>query len=154
MTHTPDFWQAVGSIGTLVVSGAAVIVLIVQVRKLRETIQGDTFGRLYAQDSDITHLFLSYPELRPYFYEGHDVDRLEPDSPELARVKAAAEVLCDYFDHVALQMQCMPKDAQETWRSYVVSIHASSPIIQRFLGENPSWYSEALKRIVREGDTT
>ncbi len=97
---------------------------------------------LNAQSHEIGRIFIEYPELRPYFYEGKPVT---PEHPDYQRVEAIAEVILDIFWTMAEQTRgaaISPEKAAgaRMWYSYVNDCFTNGPILVEVLKKRESWY--------------
>ena len=88
---------------------ASILLLLRQTRELSrqtshiaDSARADVFDRVQAQMFIIDQLFVTHPELRPYFYEGKP-----PDDEQLLRQRllAAAEMILDVFEVIVLHQK-------------------------------------------------
>src|SRR5689334_1586477 len=89
------------------------------------TILDHSLESLNTQSRDITRLFLEYPELRPYFYNGVDIDEKNPD---FHKAETVAELILDIFwtmsnEAARVDLSAMPTEAQRDggilWMNFV-----------------------------------
>ena len=98
----------------------------------------------------VDQIFVSHPELRPYFYLGQDIDENNPDYP---RVIAVADLILDFFDSVLLQPQYFPATfVCKSWEPVIIDIFANSPILCRHLQSIKDWHSGELEKIMKTGE--
>jgi hypothetical protein len=83
-------------------------------------------------------VFIHYPELLPYFYDGKKV---EPDDPLYGRVVDVSELLLDYYDTL-LDMKYIARDVESNkgWISWVEGSFVTSPVLVHTLRDNKDWY--------------
>ena len=127
-------------------------VLIYQVWKLRNSLEGATQDRLYAHYTEICKLFIAHPELRPYFYEQSEA--ITPEravTPEQAqasdetRVAFMCETILGLVEHAVLQKKNLPGDAwKHCWRPYAIERLEQSKALEKFFQPNAHWYSHRM----------
>ena len=72
--------------------------------------ESNVYSTVTSQNLGTDELFLKYPELRPYFYGGK---QLNEDDPHSTMALAAAEYLLDNYDSQMMQLKKYPG----LWRS-------------------------------------
>ena len=106
------------------------------------------------QSHEISQLFVSYPELRPYFYYSQPIDETHPD---YHRAEAVAEVILDIFYTMSGQAQRFVKDAGVSgeegglWQEYVGDAFALSPILVNILTKRQGWYGQRMVEQMKSG---
>jgi hypothetical protein len=95
----------------------------------------------------LDRIFFDHPELRPYFYEGKDLDEADPLYPKVA---AVAEMHLDVFDHDIEYRQQFPKQyySPQAMERFVHNMLAKSPVMRRYLRKNAEWYSPQLRELL------
>lgn len=143
--------------GFLTIVGS-ILLLLRQTRELARQTQliassslEGSFDRLRAQMFTIDEIFLSQPDLRPYFYEGRRLE--EGDDLLRQRVSAAAETILDVFEVVVLNRKYFTHVwPQETWDRYITHVFAQSPFLCEYLGNTASWFPGELTELMRRGE--
>lgn len=121
-------------------------------RQLMEGISQSIMG----YSLEISRLFLQYPDLRPYFFEGKAIDTNHPD---YMRAEAVAEVILDIFWTMATQArrfqsaspEFRDKQAGSLWSIYMGDCFASSPILTSFLMRRKDWYGQDMLQSMEQG---
>jgi hypothetical protein len=90
--------------------------------------------------STVQRYFIDNPEYRPYFYDGKNIDAVDP---EYVRVSAIAE----FFLH-AIHRRYMQEYPWYVWERSLRDIYNESPILQQFLHEHPDWYPGEVYRML------
>jgi hypothetical protein len=140
-----EITQAITSMGSLGVAVCGFAVVIYQIRQIQKALHSDTHSKLYSEDFDWAKLIIQYPELRPYFYENQEI---REDTPDSARARTLAELLCAHFEHAVLQMENLPSHIKPRWEDYMRGICATSPAIREHLKAHSDWYSERLHQLL------
>ncbi len=103
---------------------------------------------LNRQSRDITRIFLAYPELRPYFYGGKDIDESNPD---FHRAETVAELILDIFWTMSTQAErvdisSVPQtdEGGVLWTNFVRDSFQLSPIMVRTLEKRKGWYGQPM----------
>ena len=93
-------------------------------------------------------LFLDHPELRPYFFEGKD---LEESAPLYPKVEAVADMHLDVFAYNLDYRLVFPDDWRrpEGYKDYIRSRLALSPIMRRRLEKKADWFSPYLQEVLK-----
>jgi len=101
----------------------------------------------------LDEIFVTYPEIRPYFYESKAI---EPDDPNYQRVCAAAEFLLDYFDAILIQVKQFPETwPQGWWESFIEDTFAESPVLCNHLYRiADSGYTKELLEAMHRGEAS
>ena len=97
--------EAVGSIGTLLVTAAGLFAVYVQIRKLQRSVWGETHGKLCDQSLDILKFLAEKPSAYPYFYLGKELPQDEPDRVFILYV---SEAIANFLEHLVLQRKTSP----------------------------------------------
>lgn len=136
-------------VAALLAFGRRVRELTRQTTLLSDSARSEAFAAIRNQILVIDHLFVTHPELRPYFYGGREPP---PDDELLAqRIAAAAETVLDVFEVVLLQRKLfVPVWPSSTWENYMAHLFARSPALCRFLEETQTWFPPELVFLMRE----
>jgi hypothetical protein len=103
---------------------------------------------------EISLIFLQYPELRPYFFDGQP---MEQEHPDYYRAEAVAEVMLDIFWTMTSQTRRIRDgdistgDARSLWANYVGECFAQSPMLCKFLTRHKDWYGPEMVRWMEQG---
>jgi hypothetical protein len=103
---------------------------------------------------EISRLFLQFPDLRPYFFEGKTIDANHPD---YLRAEAVAEVMLDIFWTMGSQARRIQSpefrnsEASSQWANYIGDCFASSPILTSFLTRRKDWYGQEMIQRMEQG---
>jgi hypothetical protein len=135
----------------IVISIGSLIYLSLQIRNNSTSTIASLYEEVAERMLDIDKLFLSYPEMRPYFY---DSKTLPPSSKvmEYHRCLAMAETFLDFMDLVIVlrditdnykTSRVFRKHLSE-WSNYFLDVYSTSPVIRKFLKEHEDWYSDQL----------
>ena len=137
---------------------ATILLLLRQTRELSrqtshiaDSARADAFDRVQAQMFIIDQLFVTHPELRPYFYEGKP-----PADDQLLRQRllAAAEMVLDVFEVIVLhQKYFVGVWPGGTWEVYMRRVFTHSPVLHDYLDANADWYPTELTEIMRRSST-
>ena len=105
------------------------------------------------QVADLTRLFITYPDMRPYFYKGQPIAE---NHANYARAEAMAELFLDTLYTIADEVRRSgakrsDERGREFWETYVSDCFAQSPILVKFLTERQAWYSDELVELMQRG---
>jgi hypothetical protein len=109
-----------------------------------QSVEGSIYANITAQSLAEDQIFISNPELRPYFYGGKE---LEQNDPLSHKVHATAEYLLDFFDSLESQLKKYPTlwiHEKREWEANTVDMFAWSPALCNYLDATKTWYSEDL----------
>lgn len=140
---------------TLVVTASGLFWIARQLEQAQASLISSTSEHLYSRMHDIHKLFIEKPELRAYFYEGKEKPTAYDDPIRYAEVSQAAEMLCDFFHQVILELETVPaddrnyksemyRDLAEGWTSYIKDVYKRSPAFREHYRKNRSWYTSSL----------
>jgi hypothetical protein len=129
-----------------IVSIVGFIVIIIQLRQVKRSLQSDAHSKLYTHYLEMTKVFLQKPQLRAYFYEGKTLDQSTPHHGGLRQeIDLMCEINLSLFEHAVVQKHNLPGDSWDNcWKAYVQERYRSSPELKRFFAANRSWYAQAL----------
>jgi hypothetical protein len=100
---------------------------------------------------DIDKVFLQYPRLKPYFYDGVDIPEGHDDY-DLAM--SVAEMYTDFMDLFVVLQDIASKQAEDTpipwsdWTEYFKDVYRSSPAVRKLWSKRGYWYSSTLKNLL------
>jgi hypothetical protein len=153
MTITESMIDGARLLGPFVGAAVATLGLGFVIRQLRlgyKALEGQTRAAIYQMSQSTYKIFIDRPELRPYFYNNL---ALPDEDPERSRVLAAAELLCDYFEHVYFSRKNLPKELSDTWISYMKMLYDGSSAMKFYVDTMSSQYSESFLDTIRGGST-
>jgi hypothetical protein len=126
--------------------------IVMQTRFNLQSVESSVFGTVTNQSLASDEMFVRYPELRPYFYAGKN---LEEGDPRAEQVKALAEYYLDYFQSQSTQLQKYPnlwRYEKKEWEANIIDMFAWSPVLCRYLEINRGWFNEELVALKRAGE--
>ena len=133
---------------TLIVSAAGFIAVIISIHLLNKSLQSSTFEAGRGHLFDFNQIFITYPELRPYFYSRKEISE---DDPNYERVMAMAENFQDFMDSVLMQRKRFPQVWPKSWwLPYFKYIFVNSPALCRSLESTSDWYQKELIDLMNE----
>lgn len=144
-----DITVAITAIGSLVITTVGLILVYIQIRKLRESLWSDTQSRLCDQSLELIKLLAQKPETYDYFYRGKP---LSADEPNRIFILYAAEALANFMEHLVLQKDNLPKNQWDVWYRFICSTFEGSTALQEFFTHRRTWYSPELLAIIDERD--
>jgi hypothetical protein len=108
-------------------------------------------GQRESSTLTLDRLFVEYPDLRPYFYDGVDIDAKDPS---FRRVQALAEMHLDVFDYKLKHAETFAayqpfREAEERW---IRDMFRSSPILRRYCELRKGWYSQKLRDLFAQSN--
>jgi hypothetical protein len=134
---------------SFIISTAGFVTLIISILLLNYTLKGNVYQASASQMFSIDQLFITYPDMRPYFYSGKDI---KEDDPNHDRVLATAEFLQDSFGSILVQSHRFPQIwPAEWWIPYFKDVFANSPVLCRYLESTSNWYHDELINLMKEG---
>ena len=130
-----------------------IISLFIFKRQAREShfgVKENVLVALKSQQLEIDRLFITYPEMRKYFYDREVVP--EGRTLEVTRATAMAEYLLDHLAAVILHTTTDDRPLVSTiWADYIRESFAQSPILCATLRKHQRWYQPALFKLMEEG---
>jgi hypothetical protein len=129
----------------LVVSALGFVVVAWTLRVLVRSLDAQSSAGVATRQLEFDKVILAYPDLYRYFYQGQDVS---PDDPAHTRVMAATQLLANYFDGY-FQQQGMYRQMwpDRQWKSYIHDHVRKSPVLRRYVTENPTWFAPEFVRM-------
>jgi hypothetical protein len=96
----------------------------------------------------LDRVFLDHPELRPYFYEGKDLDKADPLYPI---VEAVADMHLDVYTYGLSYRICYPDQYRhpKAYAHCVRDMLAHSPVLRRRLEKKAAWFSPQLRELLK-----
>jgi len=118
--------------------------VIGQLRDNSKAYKSSAFGELYSEQGRIHDFFISNKHLRLYFMGGETVP--DDDKNLAEEVALTAEMMADFFEHIWLKREILPKHVIDGWEQYILSRYQDSPAIRKHFEplEIRRWYSEEL----------
>jgi len=94
---------------------------------------------------DISKLFMEWPELRCYFYEGC----APPHEGELkVRVQIMSEMLVDFMGFTLNTYDHLSVDEKNGWTSYFADVARSSPALRSYWRDRREWYEQPVQELL------
>jgi hypothetical protein len=112
-----------------------------QTELLTQSAQCDTYASITTNLTMTKQIFIEYPFLRPYFYDGLDISE---DNDKYHRAEGVAEHLLDFFDGVLQLNEKGQLWPQHLWANYIKDSFRNSPILRDYLEKTKDWYSSKL----------
>jgi hypothetical protein len=139
--------MAITSVATLLVTSIGLAAVYVQIAKIRNSIWGDTHGRLCDQSLEILRFLAEEPNAYDYFYSRKV---LEDNGDTELRIFTlyAAEAIANFLEHITLQQVNLPAEQWRTWQRFVISTYERSLVVQEFIEDHHEWYSDRLHSLV------
>jgi hypothetical protein len=161
MTRYERASLAVITIGFLLVIGSLLATWL-QLKEVTEQNRMTVHSQRQAPTLALDRLFVEYPELRPYFYDGLDIDK---KNPSFSRVQAVAEMHLDVFDYklkhaesfAAYQLASSGQSRdrhREVEKTWMRDMLRTSPILRRYGQQRKGWYSPELHHLLEEASKT
>lgn len=135
-----------GVLGGLVVSIGGFGFLVYQIWQIQRSFRMSSLATLNQQLHYIRTIFVGYPELRPYFYDGKI---LESDSTDYQRVLTVAEIYLNFLEHYAVNHSIFREENSSAWGEYVREIFRTNSIMKDMLRKRENMYSPNLLKLVK-----
>lgn len=87
-------------ISGLAITLAGFVFVIVQIRRLGQSIRTTAHAAIYSQAADLRTHLMTYPELRKYFFDGANI---EIGHPDYDRAATLSELFLNYLEHLSVQ---------------------------------------------------
>ncbi|MFJ3900856.1 hypothetical protein [Streptomyces sp. NPDC090025] len=94
-------------------------------------------------------VFVEYPHVRPYFYDGKV---LEPHDPNRDRVHAVAELMLDVFEWIWHRREGISEVDRQAWADYVGSMFALSPVLRAYHLDHLAWHPTITDLYFSQGE--
>jgi hypothetical protein len=157
--HVHELIKLIVSLASFVTVCITLFLLVLQNRTIGmqtrfnlQSVESSVFGTVTNQSLASDEMFVRYPELRPYFYAGKN---LEEGDPRADQVKALAEYYLDYFQSLSTQLQKYPnlwRYEKREWEANIIDMFAWSPVLCRYLETNRGWFNEELVALKQAGE--
>ena|SRR5215813_6524374 len=141
------------SLAVSFISSLSLIFIWYQVSQTSSSLQASAYATIGNYTMELDKIFVSNPELRPYFYDGETITE-EQDKKKYHQVMAIAELQLDFFDATLTQLDIRPRESKEemekekqAWNAYFASSFAKSPLLCKRFNENRDWYRDNLQEI-------
>jgi heme/copper-type cytochrome/quinol oxidase subunit 2 len=157
--HINDLIKLLISVATFVTVCITLVLLVLQNRTVvmqtryaLQSVESNVFSAVTTQNLAEDKVFIKYPEVRPFFYNGK---KLSADDPLRQRVQATAEYLLDLFDSMCTQLKKYPqlwRHEKRAWEQNIIDMFAFSPVLCDYLEVNQHWYNDDLMALKRLGE--
>jgi hypothetical protein len=157
--HISDLIKLIVSLASFVTVCVTLFFLVLQNRTIvlqtkfnLQSVESNVFSTMTNQSLASDEVFLSHPEIRPYFYSGKV---LVENDPLADRVKSAAEYYLDYFESQTTQLKKYPnlwRSEKNAWESNIIDMFAWSPVLCQYLEINKDWYDEEIMELKKAGE--
>lgn len=157
--HVGDLIKLIISVGSFVTVCITLVflvlqnrIIVAQTRYASQSVESNVYSTVTSQNLGTDELFLKYPELRPYFYGGK---QLNEDDPHSTMALAAAEYLLDNYDAQMTQLKKYPglwRSEKGSWEANISDMFAWSPVLCRFLEAHETWYGDDLMTLKKAGE--
>ncbi len=157
--HVHELVKLIISVGSFITVCITLVMLVMQNRVIvaqthyaLQSVESNVYSTVTSQNLGTDELFLKYPELRPYFYGGK---QLNEDDPHSAMALAAAEYLLDNYDAQMMQLKKYPglwRSEKGSWEANISDMFAWSPVLCRYLEANKDWYGDDLIALKTAGE--
>lgn len=129
--------------------------IVRQMEQTHATLFSSASDHIYARMHDIHKIFIERPYLRGYFYNNVPKPTMAEDESRHYEVSTAAEMLCDFFHQVLVELDTVPeqdrkyspemyRDLHDGWTAYIKYVYKSSPAFREHYNANKSWYTSQL----------
>jgi hypothetical protein len=130
---------------SLGVSVLGLVLVIGQLKKLSQSIQGNAFSSSFSELREIHKVFIDYPSLRPYFFENKVPDR---GSDEYQQARSIAEMYLDAFVHMYLLRSRFPEGLHRHIDLLIEDMVSRSTFLVSYLKENYKFLPDPLRLFV------
>jgi hypothetical protein len=132
MPSWTDQVQAISSIAGVVIAVAGILFVSYQIRQISQSSRASAHSAIFSHYLEMTRLVLDNPEVRPYLYEGEPLPNGVDDSRR-SKVLVACEALCDFYEHVSLQRENLPKQSLTCWDKAIAERYEGNPVVKDYL---------------------
>jgi hypothetical protein len=133
-----DLGQAAAAVASFI----ALVAIWIQIRRQKEAEQAAVYQAISQQMFDIDRVFLEYPHLRPYFYDG--VDASECTGDDRGRLDTIAEMFLDFIDNVQAQSDRFDANLRDFWSTFFGSLGENAPILAETELRCCDWYPKEV----------
>jgi hypothetical protein len=127
--------------GTVIVGIIGIVGLAVSLIVVAYQLRQNSYITASEWTFDIDKVFIEHPDLRPYFYEGKNIEQKEPDAKRYM-VTSTAELILDSMDSMLDTHNDSWPD--EGWRTRAEDVFRQSPVLRSRLEERRTWYCRRL----------
>jgi hypothetical protein len=138
MPSWTDQAQAISSMAGVLVAIAGFLFVSYQIRQISRASRASAHAAIFAHSLELTHLMLDNPEVRPYLCDGKDL--LKGD-PLYSDVVLACEMFADFYEHVFLQRENLPKQSRTCWDKAITSRYQKNSALRKYIEEHESVYA-------------
>jgi hypothetical protein len=140
-------WTLLVQIVGTIISGAALLAVVISLQQVNRSLRTNAVGKIYSEIHEVHHVFIQYPQLRPFFF--HDALISEGDE-EYMRCRSVAEMYLDIFEHVYQLREHGFNDTETNWTQYIGHMCDSSLFLCNYLDENIDLiFPEELRRFLQ-----
>jgi len=132
----------------VVVTVAGFFFVYYQIKQINRAGRASTHASIFSHSLELTRLMLDHPEVRPYLYDGKDI--AEGD-PAYNQVMLACEMLADFYEHVSLQRENLPKQSLDCWDKAMARRYLKNPVLEKYVEENGDVYARDLSEAIENG---
>ncbi|MDV6297466.1 hypothetical protein ACWEQV_29080 [Rhodococcus aetherivorans] len=109
-----------------------------QTRRMDQSLEVVTYNGATDLTLQIDRIFIEYPELRPYFYEGQSP--IDQDETLRQRVDAVSEFALDALECIWDHREKYTEMDRESWKIWINEFMASSPRMRGLYEDHTTWY--------------
>ncbi len=137
-----------------VIGLTSLVFLVVQTRQLSDTLESTVLTNLASRESEINGVFVEYPELQPYFFDGAEIDASNDD---YARAVAVARLRVAFIGTIYEQSVYVAdlnnenSPTWQAWKRYIRRSFSESPIMCQVLRETTDNYTPDFASFASEG---
>ncbi|MEQ9436122.1 hypothetical protein [Hyphomonas sp.] len=142
----PETIRMVVDVSGLAITLAGFVFVIMQIRRLGQSIRTTAHAAIYSQAADFRTHLMTYPELRKYFFDGANI---ETGHPDYERAATLSELFLNYLEHLSVQKSHFAGTDGTAWIKFAGQSLERSPISRRRLQENEAAYSPKLLALLR-----
>jgi hypothetical protein len=143
------------TVASLVISALGFTAVVVSIRTAQQHLSYTAAQtRVLTRDRSLSNVvtldkvFLDHPELRPYFYDGKDLDE---SHPLYSTVETVADMHLDVYGYNLDYRLVFPDDYRSAaaYKRYVRDRLSRSPVMRRRLAAKGEWFSPYLQELYR-----
>jgi hypothetical protein len=132
---------AIGTFFGVIATIIGFIIVYLQIHEIRRELYSPAYGTVFTRDHELKKTLLERVELYPYFFEGKDIVK---EDPNYNRVYVLADMWTTHWEHVVMQKDFLPDHIWPRWADYMRSIYATSPALRQCLRESGEGFSDQL----------
>lgn len=134
----PETFQDFMALSALVISVIGFAAIIIQLNQLERGLRSSARGSIYDMAARVKELFLKYPEMRSYFFDG---DPIEPNHQDYNLAINIADYVCLYLEQITTQGESIQATSRKSWFRYARETYQNSPLLQQHLNGKENWYA-------------